>query len=236
MVTIIMKTPIARLTALWPLLLLLLLVAVNGGAYLLADRAPTITGVLLPQAQSLQAFSLQDHRRGIFNNRNLLGRWHLLAYGYTDCPDVCPTLLSVLAKFERRIFDARQYEDLAILFYSIDPGRDEVEKMAGYLSFFSPNFIGLRRRDDQEDLHRPFEQSLGLMAQLTPLPDDELNKNRAAAAIKNYEVGHGFMLYLLNPEGQLQAVLKPQAVAGGIPVFSADRLYRDYRAVRAYSG
>ena len=58
---------------------------------------PQIQGVLLSQASPLPAFSLLDQNGATFTNSDLLGRWHLVTYGFTTCPDICPTTLSELS-------------------------------------------------------------------------------------------------------------------------------------------
>ena len=60
------------------------------------DSPPLIQGVLLPDARELRSFSLYDHHNQTFSNADLQGRWHLVSYGFTTCPDICPTTLSEL--------------------------------------------------------------------------------------------------------------------------------------------
>ena len=59
---------------------------------------PAIQGVLLLEARDLPPFRLLDHHNQDFSNRDLLGAWHLISYGFTTCPDVCPTTLAQLAQ------------------------------------------------------------------------------------------------------------------------------------------
>ncbi|HCD57056.1 MAG TPA: hypothetical protein DEQ90_16655, partial [Halieaceae bacterium] len=58
---------------------------------------PQIQGVLLPESRELARFVLTDHRGDAFSNSDLEGRWHLVSYGFTSCPDVCPATLAELA-------------------------------------------------------------------------------------------------------------------------------------------
>jgi protein SCO1/2 len=191
------------------------------------DRSPPkINGVVIPQAQSLKNFSLVSHQNTMYNNQSLLGNWHILSYGYTDCPDICPTTLALLAQVEKKVIASEEYTDLDILFYTIDPQRDTVQKLAQYIPFFSSRFIGLTP-SLQSNSYIDFEQSLGIQGVLTPLPAGNTN-------FKGYSVSHGVMLYVLNAEGKLQAILKPDVNKQGIHSFDSEKIYQDYRALRHY--
>ena len=216
------------------ILLTLIVVLLSANLRLLAGSTepPQINGVIIPKARELQPFVLHDHTNSVFSNENLLGRWHFIAYGYTDCPDICPTLLSTLNRLDGFISRDNQYTDLDVLFYSIDPQRDTVEKMSKYVPFFNPEFLGLTHRLDMPDTHLSFEHSLGMVSQLSPIEQT----GSTASGVKDYSVAHGTMLYLINPKGQLQAIFKPEESDDGRVSFSAEQLYRDYRAVRAHFG
>lgn len=188
---------------------------------------PQIQGVLLPQARPLPDFQLLDHHYQVFTNDNLKGRWHLVSYGFTTCPDVCPTTLSQLAELSREL-KARGRNDLAVLFYTVDHHRDTVAQMASYVTFFDPDFTGLTH-EDGNDQHRPFEQSLGIVAQLLPLEGSDLS-----AADNDYQVVHGVKLFLLNPQGELQAILEPDDDFSAGHTFDPATVARDYLAIRRY--
>jgi len=192
------------------------------------NTPPQIQGVLLPEGRQLQHFSLLDHHNQNFTNRELLGKWHLVSYGFTTCPDVCPTTLSTLAVLSDRL--ATDAEDIpTVLFYTVDHRRDTVSQMASYVPFFDEQFIGLTHLDDAENPHLPFEDSLGIFAMLTPA--DEVKEGEFT---DEYQVSHGVTLFLINPAGQLQAIFEPGEDMHGIKVFDAEQIQRDYLAVRDY--
>ncbi len=190
---------------------------------------PQIQGVLLPQPRALPDFRLVDHHNRVFGNNELKGRWHLVSYGFTTCPDICPTTLSQLANASRTL-KAQGYADLRVLFYTVDPGRDSVAQLAAYVPYFDPGFVGLKA-EEGSDLHRPFEQGLGIVAQLLPLagPDIDPGDNE-------YQVVHGVKLFLINPDGELQAIFDPDTSFSGAHSFNPDTVARDYLAVRGYHG
>ena len=191
---------------------------------------PQIQGVLLPNARELPDFRLLDHHNRVFTNVDLKGRWHLVSYGYTTCPDICPTTLSQLASVRRQL-EAQGHSDLRVLFYSVDHRRDTAAQMASYVPFFDPEFIGLTHLDDSDNPHLPFEQGLGIVAQLVPATGPGSDP-----ADNEYEVMHGVTLFLINPQGQLQAIFGPESSRSGVQSFDTKTVLRDYLAIREYLG
>ncbi|MFT4822486.1 MAG: protein SCO1/2 [Halioglobus sp.] len=199
------------------------------------DPPPQIQGVLLNQARALGEFSLLDQNNKPFSNENLMGRWHLVTYGFTTCPDVCPTTLATLAQVSNRLdADRDPYSEgksLRVLFYSVDHRRDTVQQLAAYVPFFDEKFVGLTHLDSSANPHLPFEQGLGIFARLTP--SDELVDGEFTNA---YDVSHGVTLFLINPEGKLQAILEPGEDENGSQVFDEEKVLQDYLKVRRYVG
>lgn len=188
---------------------------------------PQIQGVLLPESRELARFVLTDHRGDAFSNSDLEGRWHLVSYGFTSCPDVCPATLAELAGFRRELAPELR-RDLQVLFYSVDHRRDTPAKLASYVSFFDPSFTGVTATDGDEMGATAFASSLGILSTLEPAEGTTLEDG-------DYEVAHGVTLLLLNPEGELQAVFEPQRADGGeFPGFDIKTLVRDYTAVRTH--
>ncbi|MFO7551943.1 MAG: SCO family protein [Haliea sp.] len=188
---------------------------------------PQIEGVLLPEARALAPFVLTDHHGDPFSNSDLKGRWHLVSYGFTTCPDVCPATLAELAGFRSQLAPELR-RDLQVLFYSVDHRRDTPGQVASYVSFFDSSFTGLTATDGGEAGAAAFANSLGILSVLEPAEGTTLEDG-------DYQVGHGVSLLLLNPEGKLQAVLEPGRIdALGFPGFDIATLVRDYTAIRAH--
>ena len=190
---------------------------------------PQVQGVLLTEARKLPDFQLLDHNNRVFTNKDLIGQWDLVSYGYTTCPDVCPTTLSQLAIVNRHLKEQGR-SDLRVLFYTVDHQRDTVAQMASYVPYFDPDFIGLTHLDDN-DLYLPFEQGLGIVAQLLPETGTDIEPGS-----NDYKVVHGVKLFLINPKGKLQAILEPDNSLRGTHNFDADTVLRDYLAIRKYLG
>jgi len=222
-----MLTPRAALSL--SLLSVAAFVGVNLLLFSLAQKPPKIQGVLVPEGRTLDAFSLVDHDNQAFTSQSLLGKWSLLSYGFTDCPDICPTTLNKLAQVEKKLAHENRFADLQILFYTVDPQRDTVVRLAQYVKFFSKNFVGLTYGPELGTDHVPLERSLGIMSSIDPLPAEE-----AKLDYKGYSVSHGVMLYLINPAGKLQAILKPEVNQYGMHFFDSEKVYRDYVSIRSY--
>lgn len=191
---------------------------------------PLIQGVLLPEGRDIAQFSLLSHHNEPFTNEDLLGRWHLVSYGFTTCPDICPTTLSRLVNVSHAL-EEQGHSDLNVLFYSVDHRRDTVAQMASYVPYFHPDYIGLTHIDEADNHHLPFEQSLGIVAQLIPNLSPE-----AAADPNDYQVSHGVTLFLINPDGKLQAIFEPGEAAPNVPDFEPEQVLQDYLAIRDYLG
>ena len=190
---------------------------------------PHIQGVFLADPRPLPSFELIDHNGYAFRNSELMGDWTLVSYGFTTCPDICPTTLAHLNDFTQQL--KKNNENVpTIVFYSVDHRRDTVSQMASYVSFFNPDFIGLTHEDDPDNPHLPFEAGLGIMAKLTPLLDDE------GVPRDDYSVNHGVHLILINPAGELQAIFEPDEVSPDIYAFDPELLVRDYLAIMDYHG
>ena len=220
-------------TILLGILTVLVLLATVMGVAMLARPAPppVITGVLIPDAIPLKEFSLVDHNNRKFTRQNLLGQWHIVSYGYTYCPDICPMTLTTLAQVARSIEKDQVFTDVQFLFYSVDPGRDTVARLAEYVPWFHDEFIGLTLADTDESPDLSFEQSLGISAVITPLEMDE-----GLEDFGGYSVSHGVAIYLLNPDGDLQAIFKPTVDKDGRRYYTVDQIYQDYRKIRSYFG
>lgn len=189
---------------------------------------PHIQGLLLAKARPLADFQLIDHRGEEFSNEDLLGQWHLVSYGFTSCPDICPTTLSQLVQMRH----ALDVEDKpTVLFYTVDHRRDTATQLANYLPFFDTDFVGLTHLDRPENKHLAFENSLGIAASLDLVFNEDGSVDQ-----QNYRVNHGIALLVLNPHGELRAILKPRETAPGIYGFDPEELLRDYQAIRAFNG
>ena len=89
--------------------------------------------IVLDQPRIFSDFELQDHRGDLFNIARMQGIWTIVFFGFTHCPDICPTTLAMLNDTYSKLKDSEK-ELLQVVMISLDPERDTVEKLAEYLS------------------------------------------------------------------------------------------------------
>ena len=94
---------------------------------------------------NLPAFSLFDHHGRAFTNAGLKGKWNFLFFGYTFCPEICPTTINTLDAVYRKL----KRDDLGVVFISFDPARDTVGQLAEYIPYFNEKFIGVTGNDSE---------------------------------------------------------------------------------------
>src|SRR5260370_4544728 len=98
-------------------------------AMLLPDRGMT----LFPDPKPLTAFSLTDDENRVFDLASLKGKWSFLFFGFTHCPDVCPTTLAVLARARDNIAkNTVGAEDIQFVFVSVDPNPATASNLIQY--------------------------------------------------------------------------------------------------------
>jgi protein SCO1/2 len=153
-----------------------------------------VTGTLLDPPRPLPSFSLMDQANRAFDNKRLRGRWSYLFFGFTNCPDVCPTTLRMLAQTEQSLSDLPSAQRPQVILVSVDPKRDTPQQLVSYLKFFNPTFIGLT--GEQEALNA-FTRQLGVPVAITPTDNG------------NYTVDHSAAVFLIDPNGAMRALFSP---------------------------
>jgi len=94
------------------------------------------------KAKVLPEFELIDHNKQILDNNRLRGQWSLMFFGYTSCPDVCPTTLNTINHTVNAIDDPDVREAVRVYFVSVDPQRDNLDLLATYMNYFNSEFTG----------------------------------------------------------------------------------------------
>ena len=157
----------------------------------LQDDSPALAaGTRMPQPRPVAAFSLQDHHGAAFGNAQLAGMPSLVFFGFTHCPDVCPTTLALMAQLARE----PNLGALRLVFITVDPHRDDTATLASYVQAFGPSILGVRGEDPQLE---PLLQSLGAARSVQQLAGGE------------YSVDHSATLFFVDAQGRLAAVFTP---------------------------
>ncbi|MBI4006209.1 MAG: SCO family protein [Gammaproteobacteria bacterium] len=114
-----------------------------------AAAKPEIEGLLWPNPKQIMPFTAIDHKGNLFGLEQLTGKWSLVFFGYTHCPDVCPITLSVLNQVHQKLAEQKAENNIQIIFASVDPERDTKEQLASYIEYFNKAFIGLGGTEQQ---------------------------------------------------------------------------------------
>ncbi|WP_426359477.1 SCO family protein [Pseudocolwellia sp. HL-MZ19] len=207
----------------------------NKVIYVVVALAALITGVLLFSQLNQEAkpehalyyetervikpFKMTDQDGNGFTNEQLKDQWSWVFFGYTSCPDVCPTTLQEL----NFIYDDMKAiaSNTQVILVSVDPKRDTTERLAGYIKYFNKEFIAL---NSGHEVLFPFARNLGLMYAIN---DGERSEDGM------YTVDHSASIVLINPNGNIAAIFQPHQVLGKLPTIEGDKLMSDFSKIVA---
>ena len=130
-------------------------------------------------------FSLIDHHGSPFTREDLIDQWTLIFFGFTHCPDVCPTTMADLAELKAQLVGT-EASDARVVMLSVDPARDTPERLAQYVPYFHADFIGVT--GDFADI-LSFAQRLNAPFRKVSEPDGA------------YQMEHSANVMLMNPRG-----------------------------------
>lgn len=130
-------------------------------------------------------FSLIDHHGSPFTREDLIDQWTLIFFGFTHCPDICPTTMAELAELKAQLVGT-EASDARVVMLSVDPARDTPERLAQYASYFHTDFIGVT--GDFTDI-LSFAQRLNAPFRKVSEPDGA------------YQMEHSANVMLMNPRG-----------------------------------
>ena len=126
--------------------LFVFLAFVGGGVFMYfafqGSRVQPQHATVLPSPLALPEFALTDHSGNAFTRSDLRENWHVLFFGFTNCPDICPATLQQLSIARSRLAEAGNAFPEIIL-VSVDPERDTPEAMAAYVSHFDADIRGV---------------------------------------------------------------------------------------------
>ena len=141
-------------------------------------------------------FALTDQNGARFTLESQRGKVLLVFFGYTMCPDVCPTTLSKLSAVMRRLGDAK--DQVRTLYISVDPERDTPEVLKADLALFSLDAVGLTGTRAEVDA---VVKQFGASYEIVPTPE----------SAAKYSVSHSTTLYLLDREGRVRQTFPYEA-------------------------
>lgn len=174
----------------------------------LIEKEPILeTGKAYKKPLDIIEFELKDQGDQLYSKNDLKNQWTILFFGYTNCPDVCPTTIFKLGQIKQQISKELPNVNLQILFITLDPERDSTERLREYLGFFNSSMIGLTG-----DISKIVELTSNLSVFF-----QRINKE------DGYDFNHTASIFLMNPNAQLKASFSPAS--------SIDMLNQDIQTV-----
>ena len=157
-------------------------------AVFVLTRPHTFRGSIISPPAPAPDFRLPDGKGGSFQLSEQRGKLVLIFFGYTSCPDVCPTTLSEMKLVQKRLGSLA--DQVRFVFITVDPARDTPEIMAQYAASFSPSFIGLS--GSEEEL-QPVWEGYGVY-----------HEKRETASAVGYLVDHSAFVYVIDRNGNMR--------------------------------
>jgi protein SCO1/2 len=173
------------------------------------SKMETYGGVFFDKPRIFRDPSLIDQTGKPVNKQFFQGKWTLVFFGFTYCPDICPTTLGILGKFYNELHDKEGFAPVQIVMVSVDPARDTPEKLRQYTAYFNPAFTGLT----------------GEYMELVKFAGD-LNSGFTKVPLESgeYLMDHSGNIAVINPRGDYHGFFKPP--------FDALRLELAFNSVR----
>ena len=180
----------------WLPFVVFLAIAVGGAALVALPRiqeagnAPAIGG----------AFTLVNPEGKTVTDADFRGKLMIVYFGYTFCPDVCPTTLAILGQALDKLTPA-QRKEVAPIFITVDPARDTPKVMGEYASNFAPDLLGLTGTQDEIT---KVEREYHVYAKKHPEADG------------SYSMDHSSIIYLMGPDGGFRGILSGEVTVGQV--------------------
>jgi len=172
-----------------------------------ANAAPQLrhlqASMLYPQPRPLPDFVLQRSDGSSLTQADWRGHWRLVFFGFTHCPEICPTTLSTLKAVNSKLSELRPESQLKVSFISVDPERDLPEALGKYIAFFDPQFEAATGTD------------AALQRLARPLQVVYVKEAHEPGAV-DYNVDHSTSIWIINPQGRVAGLMRPPHLAPAI--------------------
>ena len=160
---------------------------------LTVDQLREVGSIMLPTPRALAEVQLQSTASGAFTESDLEGPWSFLFFGFTNCPDICPTTLSDMGKAVVAMSPEEQADFRGVL-VTVDPERDTLDLLEAYATAFNENFIGLT--GSREQIARFASQVNAAFQKLPGRPGEP------------YQMDHTGNIVIINPRGHYHGFIK----------------------------
>lgn len=165
---------------------------INSPRVMSAEELRANNAIVFENPRIIKEFQLVDHHEQAFTLEQLKGKWTLIYFGFSHCPDICPTSLAKLNQVVEQL-QSDIAAETQVLLVSLDPARDTPEKLAQYVPFFNEDFIGVTG-EFLEILK--FSRNVNVAFSKVAQGDD-------------YTIDHTGNIVLINPKGHYHGFFKP---------------------------
>lgn len=152
--------------------------------------------VIFSVPREISDFSLVDKNEQNFTKESLKGKWTLVFFGFTYCPDICPATLAILNEVTRNLADTQYTDSTDVLLVSLDPARDTPEVMKRYVDYFNPEFNGITGE-------------FLVLRKLANQLNTAFRKVVTDSETGDYTIDHGGNIAIVNPDGHYAGFYKP---------------------------
>lgn len=173
-----------------------------------AKTRDLLAGTYLTSARTLPNFEMQGIDAKPFTPEQLKGHWTWIFFGFTQCPQLCPTTMAKLAKSYHKLKQIGVSDLPQVVMITLDPKRDTLQKLKTYVQAFEPEFYGA---SGKSAVVKSLAANLGIA----------FAKVQAKESKATYTIEHSGAVLVINPEGQLQAYFSPP--------FTAKQLVHDHQ-------
>lgn len=196
------RTTIGLCLAFVALVLGLFVFSINRAGVLSEEELRARGVLLLPTPREIAEFELLDQHGQPFGVAALRDHWSFLFFGFTNCPDICPTSMSVLAQARRALVaaDPAATERFQAVLVSVDPERDTAEVLGAYVGAFSEDFLGVR--GEVENV-AGLAENVNVAFAKVPVRDGDGNYDPDL-----YQVDHTANIVIVNPRGHYHGLIK----------------------------
>ncbi|MEM1433273.1 MAG: SCO family protein [Pseudomonadota bacterium] len=151
--------------------------------------------VLWPKPRELNPFELEGAGGGSFANADFEGKWSYVFFGFTNCPDICPTSMAVMAQAKKQLVanHPRIAERFQGILVSVDPERDTRSILAAYVAAFDAGFLGLRGE----------REAVAALA-----TDVNVAFAKMPSTSEPYTIDHTGNIVIINPKGHYHGFIK----------------------------
>lgn len=153
-----------------------------------SDSKPAFSSVDVTGVDYAKSFELTDHNGQVRHLTDFAGKAVLMFFGYTQCPDVCPTTMTEMIEIKKAL--GQDGERLQVLFVTVDPERDTPELLKAYMENFDPSFLALRTTPEKlVELTKDYKIYYKKVEGSTPT---------------SYTMDHSAGSYVYDPKGKLR--------------------------------